>query len=79
MPDNPTAVTHLSVLWGHELRDMLGQQVKRAGDQAGGIDETLEVLPRIIGAPPHTLESFVRERVGKDTGSLIPPPAGAQT
>jgi hypothetical protein len=53
--------------------------VKRAGDQAGGIDETLEVLPRIIGAPPHTLESFVRERVGKDTGSLIPPPAGAQT
>ncbi|MDT5084047.1 MAG: hypothetical protein QOD02_4515 [Mycobacterium sp.] len=78
MPDNPTAVTHLSMMWGHVLWDTRDQEVKRAGDQAGGIDETLEVLPRIIGAPPHTLESFVRERAGKDTGSLIPPPAGAQ-
>ncbi|MCW2929541.1 MAG: hypothetical protein JWM19_503 [Actinomycetia bacterium] len=77
MPDNPTAVTHLSLLWGQVLQDPLGQKLKRAGEQAGGMDEMLEVIPRIGGAAPHTLQRFVRERAGKDAGSFAPPPAGA--
>jgi hypothetical protein len=32
------------------------------GGRAGGMDEMLEVIPRITGVAPHTLQSFVRER-----------------
>ena len=77
MPDNPTAVTHLSILWGPVLEEPLGQGLKRAGEQAGGMDEMLEVIPRIGGVAPQTLQSFVRERTGKDAGSFTPTPAGA--
>jgi uncharacterized protein YbjT (DUF2867 family) len=62
MPDNLTAVTHLSILWGRVLREPLGHGLKRVGGQAGGMDEMLEVIPRITGVAPHTLQSFVRER-----------------
>jgi uncharacterized protein YbjT (DUF2867 family) len=75
MPDNPTAVTHLSILWGRVLQEPLGQGLKRVGQQAGGIDEMLEVIPRITGVAPHTLQSFVRERSSQrweELGALIP-------
>jgi uncharacterized protein YbjT (DUF2867 family) len=77
MPDNPTAVTHLSILWGQVLKEPLGQGLKRVGEQAGGMDEMLEVIPRIAGVAPRTLQSFVRERIGRDAGSFAPTPAGA--
>ena len=77
MPDNPTAVTHLSILWGRVLQEPLGQGLKRVGEQTGGMDEMLEVIPRIAGVAPHTLQSFVRERMGRDAGSFAPAPARA--
>src|SRR5262244_2715220 len=49
--------------------DELSAGLKRAGDQAGGIDEMLEVIPRIDGVAPQTLQSFVRERTSTDAGS----------
>ncbi len=77
IPDNPTAVTHLSILWGQVLQEPLGQGLKRVGEQAGGMDEMLEVIALIGGAAPRTLQSFVRECAGKDAGSFAPSPAGA--
>src|SRR5262245_15983596 len=77
MPANPTAVTHLSILWGQVLPEPLGQGLQRAGEEAGGIDEMLEVIPRIAGVAPQTLQSFVRDRMGTDAGSFAPPRAGA--
>src|SRR5262249_50375819 len=77
MPDNPTAVAHLSILWGQVLPEPLGQGLKRVGEQAGGLAELLEVIPRIGGAAPQTLQSCVRERTGKDAGSFTLTPAGA--
>jgi uncharacterized protein YbjT (DUF2867 family) len=66
MPDNPTAVTHLSILWGRVLKELPSHGLKRVSEQAGGINEVLKLLPRIAGVAPHTLQSFVRERTGKD-------------
>jgi hypothetical protein len=70
-------VTHLSILWGPVLQEPLAQGMKRAGEQAGGVDEMLEVIPRIAGVAPHTLQSFVRERTGKDARSFAAPAPGA--
>jgi hypothetical protein len=52
MPDNPTAVTHLSILWGRVLREPLGHGLKQVDGQAGGMDEMLEVIPRITAWRP---------------------------
>jgi hypothetical protein len=75
MPDNPTAVTHLSILWGQVLQEPLGQGLKPVGQQAGGLDEMLDVIPRIGGVAPHTLQSFVRER--KDAPWSLAPTGGS--
>jgi hypothetical protein len=77
MPDNPVAVTHLSILWGQVLQEPLGQGLKRVGEQAGSMDEMLEIIPQIGGVAPHTLQSFVRERTGKDARSFAASPARA--
>ena len=76
-PDNPVAVTHLSILWGQVLQEPLGQGLKRVGEQAGSMDEMLEIIPQIGGVAPHTLQSFVRERTGKDARSFAASPARA--
>jgi hypothetical protein len=63
--------------WGQVLPEPLGHGLQRAGEQAGGIDEMLQVIPRLTGVAPQTLQSFVRDRTGKDAGPFDPPRAGA--
>jgi hypothetical protein len=60
MPDNPTAVTHLSILWGQILQEPFAQGLKRAGEHTGGMDEMLEVIPRIVGVVPRASELCAR-------------------
>jgi hypothetical protein len=61
MPDNTDRSDASSILSGRVLQGPLGQGLKRVGQQAGGIDEMLEVIPRITGVAPNTLQSFVRK------------------